>query len=210
MRAIRVLLNLGIAVPILYFLALTIGAAFFPGYSHVTRYASELGGPEAVRPSIFNGGIMAMGLAGALAGVGFSLALRRLGSARVPAVLAGLAVTSWGVAMILGGYYPMPDDRHGGYGLGLALQVAPLLFLWGLRRARDVARLRLFLIAVFAAMTAMFAVMMGVGGLVTRANVGLWQRANVLASIPWIGIVAYALRRRMANRDPGVCAVDEP
>jgi len=164
----------------------------------VTRYASELGAAEAPHPWIFNSGIVAAGVAALIAGPGFFLALRRLGSDRLPAVLSGLAISLWGVAMVLGGSFPMPDPRHGAFGLGLGLQVAPLFLLRGLRRAPDSGRLRIFLVAVFLVMTALFAVMMGVGGLVTRANVGLWQRGNALASIPWIGIAAYALRRRLA------------
>ena len=199
MRSPRHLLSFGIAVPILYLLALVLGSAFYPGYSHVTRYASELGAAEAPHPWIFNSGIVAAGLAAALAGPGLFHALRRLGSDRLPAVLSGVAVSLWGVAMVLGGSFPMPDPRHGGFGLGLGLQVAPLFLLRGLRRAPDSGRLRIFLVVVFLAMTALFAVMMGVGGLVTRANVGLWQRGNALASIPWIGIAAYALRRRLAH-----------
>jgi hypothetical membrane protein len=199
MRSPRHLLSFGIAVPILYLLALVLGSAFYPGYSHVTRYASELGAAEAPYPWIFNSGIVAAGVAALIAGPGFLLALRRLGSDRLPAVLSGVAVSLWGVAMVLGGSFPMPDPRHGGFGLGLGLQVAPLFLLWGLRRAPDSGRLRVFLVVVFLAMTALFAVMMGVGGLVTRANVGLWQRGNALASIPWIGIAAYALRRRLAS-----------
>lgn len=198
MRASRTLLALGITVPAFYFAALLAGAAFYPGYSHVTQYASELGASEAPHPWIFNSGIVAAGVAALLAGPGFALALRRLESDRLPATLSGLAVSVWGVAMVLGGSFPMPDPRHGGFGLGLGLLVAPLFLLWGLRRAPDAGRLRLFLLVVFLAMTALFAVMMGVGGLVTRANVGLWQRGNALVSIPWLGIVAYALRRRTA------------
>lgn len=202
MRTTQWLLAAGIAVPILYFAALMLGAAFFPGYSHVTRYASELGGPEATVPAIFNLGIIAMGVAGVVAGVGFARALRQLGSGPLPAVLAGATLSLWGVATILGGTYPMPDERHGGYGLGLGLQVAPLLVLWGLRGVPGLRRLRRFLVGVFVVMTVMFAIMMGVGELVTRANVGLWQRANVLASIPWIGIVAWWLREGQVQRVP--------
>ncbi|HPA53373.1 MAG TPA: DUF998 domain-containing protein, partial [Thermoanaerobaculia bacterium] len=158
---------------------------------------SELGAAEAPHPWIFNSGIVTAGVAALLAGPGFAFALRRLGSDRLPAVLTGLTISLWGVAMVLGGSFPMPDPRHGGFGLGLPLLVAPLFLLWGLRHTPDAGRLRLFLLVVFLAMTALFAVMMGVGGLVTLANVGLWQRGNALASLPWIGIVAHALRRRI-------------
>jgi hypothetical protein len=37
------------------------------------------------------------------------------------------------------------------------------------------------------------AIMMGVGGLVTRANVGLIQRISALTAFPWIGVAAYVL-----------------
>lgn len=59
-------------------------------------------------------------------------------------------------------------------------------------------------------MTALFAVMMGVGGLVTRGNVGLRQRGNALASIPWLGIVAYALRSGRRSDRPGSRATTRP
>jgi hypothetical protein len=40
-------------------------------------------------------------------------------------------------------------------------------------------------------------VMFDVGGLhlVRRANVGLWQRAYSLTVIPWIGVLAWMLRK---------------
>ena len=70
----------------------------------------------------------------------------------------------------------MPDPRHGGYGLGFAVHLAPL-----------------FLLANVVYMTAMLLVMMGIGGLVTRANVGAFQRMYSLGTLPWIGIAAWAL-----------------
>jgi len=55
-----------------------------------------------------------------------------------------------------------------------------------------------FLLAVFVVMNIFFAIMMGVGSLVTRANVGLWQRGNALAGFVWIGIAAWYLRRELS------------
>ena len=42
-----------IAIPALYYFALFAGAATYPGYSHVTNYASELGAAEAPHPRAF-------------------------------------------------------------------------------------------------------------------------------------------------------------
>ena len=47
-----------------------------------------------------------------------------------------------------------------------------------------------------AAMIAILAVMFGLGGLVTTANVGLWQRAMALAMIPGVGVSCLFLARR--------------
>ena len=49
---------------------------------------------------------------------------------------------------------------------------------------------------MFVVSAALILVMFGVGGLVRRANVGLWQRAYSLSVIPWIGVVAGLLMRR--------------
>lgn len=43
-----------IAITILYYFGLFAGAATYPGYSHVTNYASELGAAEAPYPWLFN------------------------------------------------------------------------------------------------------------------------------------------------------------
>ena len=43
-----------IAIPAFYYFALIVGAATYPGYSHVTNYASELGAADAPHPQLFN------------------------------------------------------------------------------------------------------------------------------------------------------------
>ena len=199
MRLERILLLAGVAVPILYFGNLLVSPLFYPGYSHVTQYASELGGPDAPRPAIFNTGVVLTGLATIAAGLGFFLALRRLtGKVLLPA-LTGLAIGLAGIAFVMGGVFPMPDPRHGGFGLGLGFQVAPVLLALALWKRRNLRALNIFLIVTAVVMTAFFAIMMGVGSLVTRANVGIFQRVNALCTFPWIGIASYVLDRELAR-----------
>jgi hypothetical membrane protein len=195
----RRLTPLGIAVPVLYFGTLILAALTWPGYSHVTRYASELGGPEAPQPWLFNRGIMTMGAVCVLAALGFGAALRQASGRAGLAIAAGVCLALFGVSMVMGGMFPMPDERHGAFGLAFALVPAPLLAaiaLWGKPRWQGLAT---FLALSFVAMAGVLAVMMGVGGLVTRANVGLWQRANALAMFPWIGVAAWQLERGLAR-----------
>ena len=121
--------------------------------------------------------------------------MRRIGGRALPSAAAGLALFLWGVSFVMGGLFPMPDPRHGGFGLGLAMHVAPPLMVWALA-GTPAPRVKAFLIAVFAVSLALILVMFGLGWLVRRANVGLWQRAYSLSAIPWIGVMAALLARR--------------
>jgi hypothetical membrane protein len=190
----RALLVLGVTVPFLYYAALIGGSLLWPGYSHLRQYASELGSAASPHPELFNVLIISAGGAAVLAGVGFFLALKRIGGRLVPALLAGFAIVLWGVSFVMGGLFPMPDPRHGAFGLALAMHAAPLLMLWALA-GRPAPRFKRFLAVVFVGSAVLILIMFDVGGLhlVRRANVGLWQRAYSLAAIPWIGVAGWAL-----------------
>lgn len=196
---VKVLLVAGVAMPFLYYGALIVGSLFYPGYSHVTQYASELGSAQAAHPAIFNGGILLMGLAGVPAAFGFYGAVAILTRRRMLGALVALTVGLFGVSMVLGGLFPMPDPRHGGYGLGLGIHAAPALLAAALWPRRDLRALQRFLLIVTLVMAAFFAIMMGVGQLVTRANVGIFQRLYSLALFPWIGIAAAVLRSKLGE-----------
>lgn len=194
---IKRLLMAGIAVPILYFANLLVNSLLYPGYSHVTQYVSELGAADAPYAPLFNSVIVLLGVLGVAAGFGVYFAVRRLGGIGVLAALSGLLVSFWGIGTVLAGVFPMPDDRHGGYGLAFGYQLAPLILALAIWNVENLRGLRNFLIVIFLAMSFFIAVMFGVGGLVTRANVGLWQRGNALAGIPWLGIACYLLLRKI-------------
>lgn len=193
MRWDSLLARSAVAVPLLYFGTLLVAASTWPAYSHVTRYASELGGPEAPNPAIFNTGIVVMGAVCALSSFGLFAAARRAGARTAFAAAGAVCVALFGVAMVMGGANPMPSPLHGAFGLGFAQVPAPLLFALALRGRPGFARTNAVLVASFVLMLATMAVMMGVGHLVTRANVGLWQRANALAMFPWLGVAGAAI-----------------
>lgn len=190
----RILLGCGAAASVLYFATLIGASLTWPGYSHVTQYASELGSADASYPAIFNFGILATGGLAVLGGLGlvwhFAAAGRLLSG-----VLAGIALAAWGVGMIFGGLHPMPDPLHNGYGLVFGVLLLPLTLMIALRGRAGVPTIALLLVWL-AAMIAILAVMFGLGGLVTTANVGLWQRAMALAMIPGIGVSCLFLARR--------------
>ena len=193
------LLRAGIAVPLLYVGTLLLSSLFYPGYSHRTQYASELGSAAAPYPLLFNAGIILVGVCSIVAGLGFFLVLKRLtGSVLVPGLL-GLCLVLFGISFVLGGAFPMPDERHGGYGLGLGIHGGPLLLALALWPRKPLRALNLYLLVTALGLITLFAIMMGVGGLVTRANVGLWQRSYAFFMLPWIGVASYALNRNLVS-----------
>ncbi|WP_304168692.1 DUF998 domain-containing protein [Phenylobacterium aquaticum] len=197
----RLLLKFGIAAPILYFATIIVCSLLNPGYSQVSQYVSELGAAGAQRPDIFATGIMAAGACAIIGGLAFILGLRRKARGLILPLLTGLSIVAWGVSMVLGGLHPMPDERHGAYGLGMAIQAAPLLMFLAISGRADMTGLKTFLLMVFLASGALLAAMMGVGHVVHVAQVGLWQRAYALASIPWIAVAALCLDQALAAKD---------
>ncbi len=178
-----------VGIPALYYFGLIVGAATYPGYSHMTNYASELGAAGAPFPWLFNGSIILMGVIAIMAAWLLPEDFRARGAKRRWSLLAAIALGVWGVSMIMGGSFPMPDERHGAFGLGLVAPLIPLCVLLALRPVAGSRNLRRFLAVVFVASIVMLAIMFGVGSLVTRANVGLYQRLNTAASIPWFAVL---------------------
>jgi hypothetical protein len=199
----KLLLGALIAVPVFYYFGLLAGAATYPGYSHVTRYASELGAADAPYPALFNFSIIAGGIAALPGSIGLAGALHDLSGRWRWAAPAGVALALWGVAMVMGGLFPMPDDRHGGFGLGLAGPLIPLFTLLALRPVPDARGMKLFIGFVLVGSVILLAIMFGVGELVTRRNVGIWQRINSGMSIPWFAVLGWWLLKRDASAGRG-------
>ena len=193
MRYEKTLLRAGIVVPIAYFANLFVSSRFYPGYSHKTQFASELGSASAPYPRIFNITTIFLGLAAIASGVGFFSSAKRLTGKPVLSVVNGLFVVLFGIGMMFGGLFPMPDPRHGGFGMGMGIHLAPLLLVWAFRGRSGMRGVNIFLIVTFILMTVFLVIMMGVGGFVTRSNVGIFQRVYALVSFAWIGVASYRL-----------------
>lgn len=192
----RALLWGAVAVPFFYYGTMLVASALYPGYSHMTQYASELGSASARHPWVFNAGAILGGLAGILGGIGMFRALRQVGRGAFVATMVALAMIGQAAGFVFAGLFPMPNELHGGYGIGMLGMLGPALAAVALR---DAPRPLRWLVPVLAfnavAMLAMFAVMMGVGELVTARNVGLVQRINSLTNMPWVGLVGWGMLR---------------
>lgn len=184
-------------VPVFYYVGLIGGALLWPGYSHASQYASELGSAAAPYPAFFNINAILCGLSALVGGVGLSHALNRLSGKRGWSIAAGISISLWGVSVIVAGFYPMPHELHGAYGLGIAGQFTSLFALLALRNVEGLAGLKVFLGIIFVASLSMFLIMMGVAGPLRRANIGIWQRVNSGLGIPYLAVLGWVLLRRL-------------
>ena len=196
-RRRRVLLAIGVFGPVMALAAVTLAAAAYPGFDNATQYLSELGGATASLPMIFNGGVFAAGILAGVAGLGFGLAISALTGARITGVLTAVAFILAGFGLSMSTLYPWPDPRHMIINLGLGIQIAPILLLWGLRKRTDLPRLKLFLGIVFVAMALLTVLTkhMIFPGTVNDANVGWWERAYAIVLVTWVTVAAFALER---------------
>lgn len=195
MRRLQLLLTAGATVPLLYFGTIALAGLLSPDYNHVSQYASELGMAGSPSAGLFNSGILLTALATMAGSFGFYLAARALSPGRLWPILAGISLGLFGVGLAFGALFPMPDPRHGGFGLGMSVHVAPLFLALALRSAPDLGTLRRFLIIVTILMFVFLLPMMGIGGLVTKANVGAFQRLYALMVFGWIGVAGLVLLR---------------
>ena len=200
----RLLLAVGVAAPVLALASTLVATAAYPGFDHSRQYLSELGGASAKLPLIFNAGVFAAGVMTALAGVGFGLAIAALTRARVVAGLTAAVFLLAGYGLAQAAIYPWPDPRHLAINLGLGIQLAPLLLLWGVWPRGDLKGLKLFLAAVFVAMAVLTVLTKHLvfPSLVNDFNVGWWERAYAIILVGWVGVAAFVLERCLRREGP--------
>ncbi|WP_282008419.1 acyltransferase family protein [Brevundimonas aveniformis] len=197
----RRLLMVGATAPLLVLIVFLVSVAAYPGFDHASQYLSELGGADARYPQIFNVGVFISGVMAALTGIGIGWALMALTGARITGLMTAAAFLLAGYGLSASSLYPWPDPRHMVISLGLGIQIAPLLILWGLRERRDVPRLKAFLISAFAVMAVLtlFTKHLVLPGTVNDLNVGWWETAYATVLIGWAGVAAVLLERAVRH-----------
>jgi hypothetical membrane protein len=115
-------LKIGVIAPAIMVADVLIAQRLFPGFNAGAQFISELGGPAAPMPAVFNAGMMIAGIAGLLAGAGFAHALEEAGGRRIVSSFAGLWVALTGLGAFFAGVFHWPDPMHRACGVGLAIQ----------------------------------------------------------------------------------------
>ena len=199
-RKRRLLLNLGMAAPVVAIITVVLAKSAYPGFDNARQYISELGGAGASMPFIFNGGVFIAGILAGISGVGLGLALMAITRHRVAGILTAACFILAGIGLAASCVYPWPDPRHVEVlNLALGIQLAPLLLLWGLSARRDMPRLKIFLVAVFVIMTLLTIMTrhLVLPGTVNDDNVGWWERVYAFVLVGWTGIVAWVLSQHL-------------
>lgn len=186
-----ILLKAGIAIPFLYFGSIVAGALFYPGFSFVRQFASELGADGSPHPHILNVGIIMVGVASIMATFGFWRALRCLSARPIPAHLTCYFIAMFGVAMLMAGIFPIPNYlMHSGFGLSVPIMIGPVLLAAALKNLDAARRLRKYLLLTNVLMAALLVFYLST---TNTKIVGLGQLLYSLAAIPWMGVSAYLL-----------------
>lgn len=197
------LLRIGAFTPLVYYGVLVAASLAWPGFNHMTSPISDLGTAASPQHQIFNYGLMATGGLMIVGGLGALLGMRRLGSGLILPVLAFIAITLGGGALVMAGLHPLPDALHHAHNLGLAILAAPLLMFLGLSDRSDMSGVKTILILSFLAGIALLGVSLNWGhfNVMTPDNAGLVQRGQTLAVFPWMGLTFLGIAQRLAARE---------
>jgi hypothetical membrane protein len=191
-------LGSGMVVPFLYYGVQIVAAPYFPEYSFMRHAASLLGSDLSTRPSIFNAGVIATGLATLLAVPGFFLAFQRIGANRILTWIICLTLVGSAVSSLRAGYYPLPDARHAGHpALLITMILPPFLLTATLWKEREARLLKAYLVATIVLLVVMIPIMSGMTDLDTHSFSGLLQRIFAFTVFPPIAVCALFLSRHM-------------
>ena len=200
MARVGALLRIGMATPVIMIADVWLAQRLFPGFDPGAQFISELGGPAAPTPLVFNIGMTLAGLAGMFAGAGFTHALEHAGGRRVVSAFAGLWVAMTGLGALFAGLFHWPDEMHRACGVGLAIQFAPLFTAWALWGRPGHRRLARFSLGWFFFLLVVLALLTGVWNVRTGSDVGFWQRGHAFLGLVWLAIAAFCLDRHWRAR----------
>lgn len=182
----QLLLRQGMVLPLLGMLIPMTAGLFAPGYSSIQQHMSEL---ELLSPEIS----LACRLGAIISGlsiVGFAVALILSRRPRMPFTAVTAAV--FGLSMVSNGIFTMGSPLHGMYAIGLSIIVVPAFFAAELNRKNHVS-----LIASCLALIYMWALMTGMD---PKPIHGLTQRIATIPMFGWFNYASFILIREQTSR----------
>jgi hypothetical membrane protein len=195
----KIRLKVAVFMPWLMVADVAVAQRFYPGFDPGSQFISELGAVTAPYPWVFNAGMVLAGIAGIIAGWGFTAELEAAGGRRQVSAFAGLWVALTGLGGAFAGLFHWPDEMHRACGIGLAIQLAPFFTAWALWGHPGHKRLVWFSLAWGAMLTLVLMLLTGVWNVRTGHDVGLWQRWHAFLGLVWLAVAAFCLERGIRN-----------
>ena len=194
----------GILAPILWFSLVIILGLLEPGYSHMTKMMSILGGVENIRGSIFNFGISFTGLLIILFSIGLHKSVNKGKDSKIGLIL----LIFGGIGLILSGMF-FPCDLNCNNALveknftglmhiftaliaGMGLAISPFFIFARLRKDPQWKNYSKFtlLIGIIANIPGIILWIMVFTSTVPESIGGLIQRAGIVFVFIWIGVMS--------------------
>jgi len=186
-------LNFGIVAIFGYVINIIILGELEPNYSHVKQQISELGKSNALNPLLFNLGEIVAGIFFLISSIGAFLIVFDFTKKKYLSIVFALCITFFGISLLFSGYFPLPDELHNGYGMGVFILLAPLLLAWSYWH---IPKSKTFCYANIIAFILLIVVMSLNISFGSPDNLGLFQRALVLSTFFWIySVYIYLIKK---------------
>ena len=193
MKNINVLLYVGMVAIIGSIANIIILGSLYPNYSHVKQFISELGMDNALHSVVFNLIVITNGILFLISSLGVYIRINGLTQKRSLAGCSALGIALLGVVFIFSGIFPLPDERHEAYGIGLFVLTAPLFLAWAVKDIDSQSMFKNFQIGAFIVFVAVILTVIIFGETGTQ---GLNQRIFVSSTYCWLFITyVYLLKR---------------
>jgi len=188
-----IFLYFGIVAIIGYVINIIILGELDPNYSHAKQQISELGIINALNPLMFNLGEIVAGTFFLTSSIGAYLAVFDLTNKKYLSIIFALCITFFGINFLYSGFFPLPDERHNGYGMGAYILLAPIFLAWS---CWHIPKCKLFAYANLIAFLLLLMVMVLNIFLGSQQNLGIFQRALVLSTFLWIfSVYSYLIKK---------------
>lgn len=201
-RVDRVLLGLGLVIPVWLTIGVGLTALAYPGYSHVDHALSRLGAIDAPTQG-FSAWINNLPLGVLFVLVALGLARRFRGSrlARLSTALIllhGLASFATGVFPCDQGCAPVQPSRsqtlHNLAGLVMFLSLTLASALWGWLGRRLLASPGFACFSILCTALALVTAALMAGAVTDGQGFGLYQRLNYATGVCWLAVLAWLAR----------------
>ncbi len=178
-----IFLYFGIVAIIGYVINIIILGELEPNYSHTKQQISELGIINALNPLMFNLGEIIAGTFFLISSIGAYFTVFDLTKKKYLSMIFALCITFFGISLLYSGFFPLPDERHNGYGMGVSILLAPIFLAWS---CWHIPKCNFFVYANIIAFLLLLMVMFLNIFFGSQQNLGIFQRALVLSTFLWI------------------------